>query len=404
MRWLNKDIFNNTFWRNLSLILLSLSFYFVVLNARTILERLAWVFSLFEPFVWGFVFAFLLNGLMMFWEKKTFLSKWRESARRRLWSVLLTFATALGMITILFIFLLPQVGNSLRLLAQRIPEYGQNLENYLSSWFPVNSTAQNNLISSPDAEVAESTEDQAEVLVNDLAATEPVYQFNFDQLLSSVVGYLGQGLPALFALSGRVASSMFNAFVGLVIAVYLLYNKENYLRQARRVARAFLADSLVERISDILRYGNQTFTTFFYSKLLDSLLVGIICFIGMVLMGLPYALLISVIIGITNIIPFFGPFIGAIPATVLILAVNPLQVVWFVIFILILQQFDGNVMGPKIMANSIGLPAIWVMFAILIGGGMFGFVGMILGIPVFAMIYNLFREFVNDSLVEKSSA
>ena len=155
-----------------------------------------------------------------------------------------------------------------------------------------------------------------------------------------------------------------------------------------------------------MRYANHTFTAFFYSKLIDSLAVGVICFVGMLLLGMKYSLLISVIVGITNIIPFFGPFIGAIPSTIILLAVDPLQALWFVLFILVLQQFDGNIMGPRIMSNSIGLPAIWVMFAIVVGGGMFGFAGMILGIPVFAMIYDLVNEFVNNrhhaSILEKS--
>ena len=145
---------------------------------------------------------------------------------------------------------------------------------------------------------------------------------------------------------------------------------------------------------------------FFYSKLIDSLAVGVICFVGMLLLGMKYALLISVIVGITNVIPFFGPFIGAIPSAIILLAVDPLQALWFVLFILVLQQFDGNIMGPRIMSNSIGLPAIWVMFAIMVGGGLFGFAGMILGIPVFAMIYDLVNEFINNRhhalLVEKS--
>ena len=150
-----------------------------------------------------------------------------------------------------------------------------------------------------------------------------------------------------------------------------------------------------------MAFINKTFSAFISGKIIDSLIIGTICFIGMHILGLPYVILISVIVGVTNIIPFFGPFIGAIPSTIIMLTVDPIKALYFVIFILILQQLDGNVIGPKILGDSTGLPSFWVMFAIIVGGGMFGFVGMIVGIPAFAVIYTYVTRYVNHRLKSK---
>ncbi|MBQ6154938.1 AI-2E family transporter [bacterium] len=364
MQILDREIFDKSFWRQIAVVLLGISFYFIVLNFERIGVKFKWFIGLLSPFIWGFVFAFLLNGLMMKIENKWF-KKVKEPKKKRFWSVVWTLVITLGTVIILGVFLLPQLGKSLAMILNRIPEYGMNLGKFF---------------------------DQA----------VPGLQIDFDKITEAAGEFMTQGLTKAFTYSGKIVSGGLNVFIGVVLAIYLLFNKEEYIVGAKKIAYAFLPDVWVYRAVKVLRYGNETFTGFFYSKLLDSFLVGLICFVGMVLMGMPYALLVSVIIALTNIIPFFGPFIGAIPATLLILAVDPLQALWFVLFIFVLQQFDGNIMGPKIMANSIGLPAIWVMFAILVGGGAFGFAGMILGIPVFAMIYNIIREYIDASYLEKS--
>ena len=365
MKW-DKEVFDKNFWRGLALIAVAVAFYFMCANLPVILQHVQWIFGLFAPFIWGFVFAFLLNGTMVFFETKV-CQKVANPRKRRFWSVLWTFVVSLGTVILMCTFLLPQLGRSLQTLATKVPEYVESLGNQLAS----------------------------------MGAGNGETTLNWEAVGEAIQNWLTMDLQAIFETSGRVLSSIMNALIGLVIAVYFLSNKENYLAQLRLVGHAIFSDKVMERIELIMRYGRETFTGFFYSKLLDSLLVGIICFIAMLIFRMPYALLISVIVGVTNIIPFFGPFIGAIPSALIILAVDPVQALWFVVFIIVLQQFDGNIMGPMIMSDSVGLPAILVMFAILIGGGMFGFVGMILGIPVFAMVYNLLRELLHERLLEK---
>ena len=192
-----------------------------------------------------------------------------------------------------------------------------------------------------------------------------------------------------------------NFFIGVVICVYFLNSKEYFAAQSKKLILVLFKEKRSEKLLTLARFTNLQFGKFINGKLIDSLIVGILCFIFMKIFGWHYALLISCIIGITNIIPFFGPFIGAIPSALLLAVVDPKEALYFCIFILILQQVDGNIIGPKILGETTGLSSFWVMFAILVGGGLFGFVGMILGIPIFAVIYAYLSKGVNKKLAEK---
>lgn len=359
MKIFNKQIFNEQFYRNLAIVALGISFYFLVLNFQVIMTKFWWIFSILQPFLIGFALAFLLSGMVNFFEKKAgMFLKIKDQKKRRYWSVFLTMLITFGVVIILLWLLLPQLMRSIAMISTRVPEYSRNLEAFWLGFFP-------------------------DISIESLEISKKLSQIMNDEL------------PKILAYSGQLVSMFLNFFIGIIIAIYFLYNKEGYIKQIGKIASHFLSIELLREVRAIVKYGNDTFTNFFYGKLLDSLIVAIICFIGMLILGMPYALLVSVIIGITNIVPFFGPFIGAIPTTLLILAVDPVQALWFVIFILVLQQFDGNILGPKILGNSIGLSPIWVLFAIVIGGGLFGLAGMILGIPIFAMIYKLTREKMN---------
>ncbi len=195
--------------------------------------------------------------------------------------------------------------------------------------------------------------------------------------------------------------SIMNILVGLIISIYLLYSKEHMLGQGRKVIYALLNREDAKLCFEQLGFINNTFSGFFVGKVLDSLIIGLLCFILCSILGMPYSILISVIVGVTNIIPYFGPFIGAIPSAILVLMVDPQKALYFIIMILLLQQFDGNVLGPKILGSSTGLSSFWVIFAIIIFGGFFGFVGMLVGIPVFAVIYTLFSEYITHRLRKK---
>ena len=174
-----------------------------------------------------------------------------------------------------------------------------------------------------------------------------------------------------------------------------------FFAQIKKVLYAILPQNLVNYLIELNNHSNITFKGFLSGKLIDSLIIGIICFIGMNIFNMPYTLLVSFIIGITNIVPVFGPFIGAIPSVVIIFIASPIKALWFIVFVFLLQQFDGNILGPKILGNSTGLSAFWVIFAILLGNGLFGFIGMIIGVPAFAVIYSIIRGAVEMQLEKR---
>ena len=185
---------------------------------------------------------------------------------------------------------------------------------------------------------------------------------------------------------------MFNFIIGIVISIYVLLGKETFIAQAKKLVYAVFPADRGNVIVATVRKANDIFGGFIIGKILDSVIIGILCFIGLSILQMPYTLLVSVIVGVTNVIPFFGPYIGAIPSAILIMLANPIQGLYFIIFILVLQQVDGNIIGPKILGDSTGLNSFWVVFAILVGGGLFGVAGMIFGVPLFATIYYITRK------------
>ena len=195
-----------------------------------------------------------------------------------------------------------------------------------------------------------------------------------------------------------VLKGLYNVVIGIIVSIYILYNKEPFIAHYRKILYSIFSPARAKRIMSALRFADKTFMGFISGKLLDSAIIGVLCYIGCVILKMPYALLISVIVGVTNIIPFFGPFIGAIPSALLILLVDPKMCLWFVIFVFILQQLDGNVIGPKILGTSIGINGFWVLFSIVIFGGIFGFWGMLLGVPAFVIIYTALEMVVNRKL------
>lgn len=231
----------------------------------------------------------------------------------------------------------------------------------------------------------------------------------YDYIYSSVTNYAENTLlpntqKIVTGLSSGIWSAITvlkNLVIGLIVMVYLLNMKRTLLGQTRKLVYAIFPSDWANEILAEANLVDKMFGGFIIGKLLDSAIIGILCYIVLYFMEMPYALLVSIIVGITNIIPFFGPFIGAIPGFILILLVDPLKSMYFLIFILILQQFDGNILGPKILGDSTGLSSFWVLFSILLFGGVFGFVGMIIGVPLFAVILDLLRRLCARSLSKK---
>ncbi len=189
-----------------------------------------------------------------------------------------------------------------------------------------------------------------------------------------------------------------NLIIGIIVAVYMLASRKRFVQQGKLVLHSIVRPRWAQLITEEVKYADRMFGGFINGKIMDSAIIGVLCYIGCLIFKFPSALLISVIIGVTNVIPFFGPFIGAIPATLLILIQNPIKALWFVLFVLVLQQLDGNIIGPKILGNTTGLSSFWVLFAILLFGGLWGFVGMIVGVPLFAVIYDVIKKLVIHGL------
>ena len=189
--------------------------------------------------------------------------------------------------------------------------------------------------------------------------------------------------------------------LGIIVSVYLLIDKEKLCALSKKITYGLFPESYADEIIKLVDRSNYTFGRFLVGKIIDSLIIGVLTFIILTIFKMPYTILVSVIVGITNIIPFFGPFIGAIPSFIIILFVSPVQALWFLLIILFIQQLDGNVIGPKILGDSIGISAFWILFSILVAGKLLGIVGMIIGVPLFAIFYSIVKEFIESKLRKK---
>lgn len=221
------------------------------------------------------------------------------------------------------------------------------------------------------------------------------------QALPTVQKMISQASNSLLGGVWTILVGTWDFILGFIISLYLLSGKERFCAQSKKVIYAFLNEDRANTFLNNLRFTHKTFGGFLTGKILDSIIIGILCYAGMRIFKFPYALLISVIVGITNVIPFFGPYLGAVPSAIIIFMISPIKALYFLIFVLVLQQFDGNVLGPKILGDSTGLSSFWVIFSITIFGGMLGILGMFIGVPLFAVIYAAFKTVVNQKLEKK---
>ncbi|MCQ4637247.1 AI-2E family transporter [Anaerovorax odorimutans] len=357
--------------------------FFAIYRFDVFSELISIGMAILTPFIYGLVFAYLLCPIYNFTTRNMYSALYRR-ARRPKWALSLSKGVA-TFISILVFFIvitgfcwmiIPGLINSIMHVVDILPD------------------SMNRFIHWIDTKTTNYPEMQAtlENWVNRF--TDNVVKYVEEKMLPSYMEIATSISTGVFG----VITILKNFFVGIIICVYFLNSKDLFAAQSKKLILATFSE---KRAGEILRgaaYTNKTFGGFINGKIIDSLIVGLICFIVMSILNWEYPLLISCIIGITNIIPFFGPFIGAIPSALLILMVNPMQCIYFLIFILILQQVDGNIIGPKILGDSTGLSSFWVMFAILVGGGLFGFVGMIVGIPIFAVFYAYFSRNINRRL------
>jgi len=346
--------------------------YFLLSNISPILSFLKGFIKVLTPFIWGLCLAYLLSYLRN-WFISIFPSKWKYKTKNYVASIL-SISLFVIVIIISISILLPQLIASCNQLITLISDYINNGSDFFDDI-------------AVDLNVSENISNYLNDLVN--------------SLLSTLLTFLRNSIANIWQGAVSSLKTVSNIIIGIIIALYILIDSDHLLQQTRTVGRALFNTKGYNRMSNLIKLSADKFGSFITGKLLDSLIIGIICFIAMALMNLDYAVLISFVIGITNIIPFFGPFIGAIPSAFILLINDPWQALWFIIMIIILQQIDGNIIGPHILGDSVGLSSLWIMFAILFGSSYFGFAGMILGVPVVAVFYFLFKEFVNNRIETK---
>ncbi len=361
--------------------------FYMALNYLPLLRQgLASLLHILSPFIWGLVICYLLTPFMRLVEKKLFgpLSKklYKNSKRSdgsrfaRSMSVLRSELFLLAGLTALVCLIIPQLYSSLQNMVANSPMYIETASRWITQ------------------------------LLEDFPEIEQYVSQTLGQVNTSLMDWIQNTvLPKLGSLISNVTSGVYyaimgvyNLVIGIIVSVYVLSNLEQFGASAKRILYSVFSVDMAKKILEGLEFTDRTFMGFINGKLLDSAIIGLICYIVCSILRMPYALLVSVIVGVTNIIPFFGPFIGAVPSSIIILLVNPVKCLIFIAFIILLQQLDGNIIGPKILGSSVGINGFWVMFSIILGAGLFGFWGMLLGVPVFVILYAVITGSVTRKL------
>ncbi len=371
-------------------IALCVIFYMALSHAGLLVSALKALAGILSPFIWGLVISYLLFPLVKVLHHKVFrpftARLYKNSTKHRgigLARVLSVFCAEIVMLLIvaaLLYMVIPQLYISIETIVANSPIYITNLTNLVTRL------------------LADFPELESVVTGMVGNANESVVTW----LQNALLPKLGNMLTNLGTGVYYVLIGLYNFAIGIIASVYLLCNMEGFGASCKRMIYSILSVDKAKQVLDALAFVNRTFMGFINGKLLDSAIIGILCYVVCSILDMPFTLLVSVIVGVTNIIPFFGPFIGAIPSSIIILMVSPIKCLIFIVFILLLQQLDGNVIGPKILGSTTGINAFWVMFSIILGAGLFGFWGMLLGVPVFVVIYTAINVAVENSLKRKN--
>ena len=360
-------------------IALSIIFFFLIYRFDGFGDAISTLTGILMPFIYGAVIAYLLKPVCNTIE--AFLRRFIPEKMKGLINALsVTFTILFGLLLIyaLCMMIIPQLITSVTTL------YYTAQANITKFMYWAN-----------HLEFIEKNEQIMELLNSAYAALNT----NLDTWIKNTLLPSMQNILSGAALGVlNVVVVLKNLIIGIIVAVYMLASRKRFVQQGKMVLYSVVKPRWASLITEEVKYADRMFAGFINGKILDSAIIGLLCYIGCLIFKFPSALLVSVIIGVTNVIPFFGPFIGAIPATLLILIQNPIKALWFVLFVLVLQQVDGNIIGPKILGNTTGLSSFWVLFAILLFGGLWGFAGMIVGVPLFAVIYDVIKKLVIHGL------
>lgn len=361
---------------------LSITFYRFTENSD-ISSFIPVMLGVLSPFIYGIIIAYILNSGVRFVENKIFLKfKFfkKNPSQARVLSIAFTFILLLGAVLWIIAYIIPEILSSIQNVANFIIEFD----------FDTIEVAINKFIAQHNITVSKTTVDYVMSTID-----------SFIESMVDNVKYIPNMLNSIMSGTLSIASSLINLIMGIFIAFYILADKEKIAALATKVIYGSFARSKADNIINLASFSNATFEKFFIGKTIDSLIIGVIFFLGALILDLPYAMLLSIIIGITNMIPYFGPFIGAVPVSILTLLVSPVKTIWVILFIIVLQQFDGIILGPKILGNSIGLKPIGVIFAIIIGGAIAGPLGMFFGVPIFGVLFTIALDIIETRYKNK---
>ena len=364
------------------IILFSVALIFFFINFKEIMKVLSFIFAVLTPVFFGLIIAYVLNSpYRLFYchvfkkmgTKRKFFLKLKKPL-----SLIISYAIVFGLLTFLVSILIPDLIRSFNELVKNVSDTVRN--------------HRGDIINISD-NVVQFVKDNTGYDLTEANTYNNIIKMLTGGSIGQFLGtFVTNFVPSIFNTALDIGKTTYNWILGIIISIYLLAGKDKLLDQARRVISAYTPEKFYKRFFHICTVFNIKCGKFIIGKIIDSMIIGLMCFIGMSIFNFHYPLLISVIIGVFNMIPFFGPIIGAIPSTLILLIASPFEALWFIVFLLVLQQFDGNILGPKILGETVGVSGFWIMVSIIIGGGLFGVMGMLLGVPVFAAIYTLVRE------------
>lgn len=349
------------------------AFIMIINNFAGITNFIKGLFNAVFSFVWGLLFALIMHPLAVKLEA-ILPSKWKFKTKRFISSLLMVLLLIV-IFVLLVVVIIPSLVESITTLSKTFKDVTSNPETWIN-------TIQNIFHLSDE-------------IVN------VIYTYS-NQILQAVINFVQNIVPSIVSSTISTIGGIVKLIISFIVCLYILNDRRKLISILRKVSMALLNEKHYQKGRKVLYLTLEKFTGFFSGKIVDSLIIGLICFVAMLFINHQYAGLIAIVVGVTNIVPFFGPFIGAVPCALILLIVEPLDSLIFIIMIVVLQQIDGNIIGPKILGDSVGLSSLWIMFAIIVGGYYFGFYGMLLGVPVFSVIYFVVKEFVDERLKEKN--
>lgn len=364
----------------IELIIFTVVIIFAFVNIEALWSFITYIIKIFMPFIIGVMIAFVLNVLLNVVENKLFKKLNEKNGKvwkkiKRPTSLITTFIIIIALIAFILGLLIPQLKNTATIFTENFDSYKKESIKILDK------------IGIDDKDIK-------------------VLNKNIEKIKGEVTSYVGDNkqeiVQTTFGVASSVVGTITSLVLGIVFAIYILLKKEDLARQSRKVLKAYFPEKKEKRIREIANLSNKTFGNFISGQCLEALIIGVLCFIGMFILQIPYASTISVLVGFTALIPVFGAFIGTVIGAFLILMVDPTKAIIFIIFILILQQLEGNLIYPKVVGKSVGLPGIWVMVAVTVGASIAGVLGMLLSVPICSVLYSILKTDVNNRIDQKN--